>query len=58
MNEKKKYVSLFICGHCGKEDKAHSKKVICHGYANILCYSCRCIFEESIRDLARKYLGS
>jgi len=49
--------SIFICGHCGKEDREHIEKVIMGDFANMLCFSCRCEFEDSIRDVAMKYLG-
>ena len=49
--------SIFICGHCGKEDRDHIEKVICGGYVNMLCFTCRCRFEDAIRDISKKYLG-
>ena len=58
--------SLFICGHCGKDTRKRNKhkaldvpkKVVVSGYASILCYSCRMEFEDSIADVARRYLYS
>ena len=60
MVKKKQYKSLFICGCCGKDTegtKGVTKKVILSGHANMLCWSCRCEFEDSIDDIARKYLS-
>lgn len=52
-----KIESIFICGRCGKEDRKNIEKVICGEYANMLCWSCRAEFEDSINDIARRYLG-
>ncbi len=59
MNENK---SLLICGRCDKdlEDKRQGKdynKVIEHGYANILCRSCQMMLEDSLADVAYRFLG-
>ncbi|MBC8489900.1 MAG: hypothetical protein H8D45_28115 [Bacteroidetes bacterium] len=53
--EKGKHISLNICGHCAKETK-NVEKIVWGGYANILCFSCRCRFEAAMDDLARRYL--
>ena len=54
--KEQKHISLMICGHCGKRDNEHIEKVIEGKYANMLCYSCRCLFEVAIADVAKKYL--
>ncbi len=56
---KKSFVSLFICGHCGKDTediKGGIGKVCLSGYANMLCFSCNCEFEDSVKDVAKRYL--
>jgi hypothetical protein len=58
MKEEKEYVSLNVCGHCGAEDKEHCEKVVFAGYGDILCFTCRCLFEDSIRDVAKYYLSN
>lgn len=59
MNSQK---SLLVCGKCGKDLKGKSQgddysKVIAHGYANILCRTCRLILEDSLADVAHHFLG-
>lgn len=56
----KKEKSLFICNHCGtdtrKTDDSTIKKVVVGDYANMLCYSCKMLLEDSIQDVAKKFL--
>jgi len=55
-------MSLFICGKCGKDFSDNPKrdeimqKVRLAGYANILCFSCRCKLEDAVEDIAKRYL--
>lgn len=53
--KKKKYISLSICGHCGKKSEDIEKVIQC-GFANMLCYECARAFEDDMEDLAKKYL--
>jgi len=57
-----KHKSLLECGRCGKDLKGKQQghdysKVIEHGYANILCRSCRMLLEDSLADVAHRFLG-
>lgn len=45
-----------ICGHCGKKDEKYIEKVVIGKHANMLCYTCRCMLEDAIDDVAKKYL--
>lgn len=57
--------SIFICGYCGKDTRKETKpssipdieKVILGGYANMLCSSCKMQLEDSIEDIAKRYLN-
>lgn len=49
-------MSLFVCGRCGEEDKEHIRKVILGGYANMLCFSCNCLLEATIVEIAKQFL--
>jgi len=58
----KEHKSLLICGRCdkdlnGKHQGEDYSKVIEHGYANILCRSCRMMLEDSLADVAYHFLG-
>jgi len=60
MKREKDKKSLFICGHCRvdtKKSKQEIKKVIVGDLANMLCDSCQMELEDSIRDVARRFLG-
>lgn len=56
-------MNLFTCGKCGKDFKDHPRrnaimqKVRLAGYANILCFTCRCKFEDEVKDIAKNYLA-
>lgn len=50
-----KYLSLFICGRCGKKDEDIDKVVLAN-YANMLCCSCKAELNDAIADVARRYL--
>ena len=59
MSKEKPCKSLFICGYCDRDtkgEKGETTKVILGGFANMLCFSCRCRFEDAIEDVAKKYL--
>ena len=49
-------MSIFHCGHCGRLDKEHIRKVVLAGYSNMLCFSCGCKFDDAVTDIARRYL--
>lgn len=54
--------SLLVCGKCSKDLKGKRQgddysKVIEYGYANILCRSCRMMLEDSLADVAYRFLG-
>jgi hypothetical protein len=55
--------SLFICGRCGKDTsnlrrEVQTRKITHSGYANVLCWPCRCQFEDALKDVAKSYLKS
>jgi len=55
-------MNLFTCGKCGKNFEKHprrneiTQKVKLAGYANILCFQCRCELEDAVADIAKRYL--
>lgn len=59
-NPKLEHVSLFICGHCGKDTKNDhdntTEKVIEYGFANMLCGNCRNKMRNEMVLIAMKYL--
>lgn len=55
-----KYISLFVCGCCGKDTRktdSDIEKVVLGGYANMLCRGCRMALEDDVAAMARRYLG-
>ena len=60
MKDKKKYVSLSICGHCKKDTKDdyinRTEKVIEYGFADMLCANCRNEMRNQMVLIAVRYL--
>lgn len=57
------HLPSYICGRCGKDTRTEVGrnkiyKVMQSGYGNLLCWSCRCEFEDALKDIARAYLNS
>ncbi len=50
------YINLSVCGYCGEEPMVPNKKMICSGYANVLCRSCISLFDDEVEIIAKKYL--
>lgn len=53
---KKKYVSLSVCGCCGKDTDYKTEKIVMSGRANVLCRSCIAQLDDELEIIAKKYL--
>lgn len=56
MSKESKYVSLSICGYCGKDTDYKTEKVVLSGRANVLCQSCIAQLDDEVEIIAKKYL--